>query len=46
MAEEPINKLYGNKVKLDFTKMGNKSKENSSVEIEEEKLINQIINST
>ena len=37
MADEPVNKLYGNKIKLDFTKMGKKSDKESSPKVEEVK---------
>lgn len=34
MSEEPVNKLYGNKVKLDFTKLGNKSNKERSTTVD------------
>ncbi|WP_303737374.1 hypothetical protein [Methanobrevibacter millerae] len=34
MADEPVNKLYGNKIKLDFTKLGNNSKKEPSTTVE------------
>ena len=34
MADEPVNKLYGNKMKLDFTKLGNNSKKEPSTTVE------------
>ena len=37
MADEPVNKLYGNKIKLDFTKLGKDSEDDSSIKVEEEK---------
>ena len=43
MNDEPVNKLYGNKVKLDFTKLGkNPAKESSTtVEVKKENLKSQ-----
>ena len=35
MAGEPVNKMYGNKVKLDLSKLGNKSDEDSTAKVEE-----------
>ena len=37
MADEPVNKLYGNKMKLDFTKLGKNSKKESSTTVEVKK---------
>ena len=37
MSDEPVNKLYGNKIKLDFTKLGNKSKADSSTTVDVKK---------
>ena len=34
MSDEPVNKLYGNKIKLDFTKLGNKSQKETSTTVE------------
>ena len=34
MADESVNKLYGNKIKLDFTKLGNNSKKEPSTTVE------------
>ena len=38
MSDEPVNKLYGNKMKLDFTKLGNKSgkEESTTVDVKKE----------
>ena len=45
MSDEPVNKLYGNKVKLDFTKLGKKSEKEESTTVdvkkEQEKVISQ-----
>ena len=37
MVDEPANKLYGNKIKLDFTKLGNNSKKEPSTTVEVKK---------
>ena len=37
MDDEPVNKLYGNKMKLDFTKLGKKSKKEPSTTVEVKK---------
>ena len=37
MSDEPVNKMYGNKMKLDFTKLGNKSKKEPSTTVEVKK---------
>ena len=37
MSDEPVNKLYGNKIKLDFTKLGNKSKKETSTTVDVKK---------
>ena len=37
MSEEPVNKLYGNKVKLDFTKLGKKSNKEPSTTVDVKK---------
>ena len=37
MDDEPVNKLYGNKMKLDFTKLGKKSENDDSTTVEVKK---------
>ena len=37
MDDEPVNKLYGNKMKLDFTKLGKKSAKDDSTTVEVKK---------
>ena len=37
MDDEPVNKLYGNKMKLDFTKLGKKSNKEPSTTVEVKK---------
>lgn len=37
MNDEPVNKLYGNKVKLDFTKLGKNPAKESSTTVEVKK---------